>query len=338
MELLSSEPTVYDVAKLANVSAASVTQAFRNPKRVGAKTYETIILAAKKLGYIPKQVKKRAAFGSIGLLIDQNRGPFGEFYSEIILGILEKAQELKWGISFELFDSFKNGYFPPMITEKRVDGILLLSKQEDTYIQRLLKRKVPFCVIDYMSENVKHPYVRPDWKQGATLAVEYLVKAGHKHIAMIHSSLNKGQASLERVEGYNEILEKYSLPNISGYLQDGEFNYRIAYRKMKKILASSPRPTAVFCATDVMAMGAYQAIKAAKLRIPEDISVIGFDNIILPYFMNPLKPALTTVDGEKRLLGAKAVELVHSMIVGTATDLYIKTPMQLVHKNSTANL
>jgi len=332
---MTDKPSIHQVAKEAGVSLSSVSQVFRNPKRAGSEVRKKVLQAADKIGYIPKFIKKRIEFGNVGILIDKNRSPFGEFYSHIITGILDQAKKLKWNISLETYDAESSEKIPPMITEKKVDGVILLSKHEDVFIKRLIDRKIPYCVVDYSSEKLKHNCVIPDWQQGAYLATKYLIKKGHTKIAMIHSPLTKGKTSLERVAGFNKALEEHNLPFISGFMVNGEFSFQKAYQECKKLLLLSPRPTAIFCATDVMAMGAYKAIKEAALKIPQDISVIGFDNITLPYFMDPLDPPLTTIDQNKEKIGAEALGIIHKTITGG--DFEIKTkilPVKLVERAS----
>lgn len=336
---LHNSPSIYDVAKKANVSLATVSQVYRNPQRVSINIREKVLKTAQELKYVPKFIRKRTAFGNIGILIDKNRGPFGEFYSNIIMGILEQAKKLKWNVSLETYDSNDHEALPAMITEKKVDGVILLSKHEDIFIEKLSARRVPFCVADYSAQNIHHNYVIPNWRQGAILATQYLVDNGHTLIAMIHSPLEKGRVSLERVEGYNQVLEKNGLPFIEGYIANGEFSYEKAYQECKKILELTPRPTAIFCATDVMALGAYKAIKEKKLNIPGDISVIGFDNISWPYFMENPDPEITTIDANKELIGAEALKTVHRLITkGTAEIMTKVLPVRLIEKKSVKNI
>ncbi len=327
--------SIRDVAAKAGVSLATVSQVFRNPNRVSSTYREKVLVAAEELNYLPRFIRKRAAYGNVGVLIDQNRGPFGEFYSSILMGILEQAKKLKWNISLELYNSFSEGAFPPMITEKRVDAILLLSKHEDNYIERLIKRGIPYCIVDYRSDLIKHNCIRPNWKQGAKLAVKYLLTQGHRDIAMIHSPLEKGCASIERIEGYNEAFEEAGMEPPEGGLQDGGFNYQIAYSKTLNLLNRYSRFSALFCATDVMALGAYKAIHERGLRIPEDISVVGFDNIEWPYYIDHPSPPITTVDVDKHRLGQKALQFVHDLIVHQHKLIQeIIIPMNLIEKGS----
>jgi DNA-binding LacI/PurR family transcriptional regulator len=327
-------PTIHDVAKVAGVSLASVSQAFHNPSRVSPDIRDRILHAAEQLGYIPKFVRKRSEFGNIGLVIDKKRGPFGEFYSHIIMGVLDQAKKLKWNISLETY-SVEGEKLPPMITEKKVDGIILLSKHEDLFIRKLIERKIPYCVADYSSLSLKHNCVTPDWYRGAFLATEYLIEHGHRKIAMIHTPLEKGKVSLDRISGYNDCLEKYRIPFIEGYMQNGDFSYQTAYQVCLKLLAHPVKPTAIFCATDVMALGAYKAIKESGLSIPEDISIIGFDNIELPYFMDPLEPALTTIDANKEKIGREALQIVHRIITSGSNAVQSTVlPVKIIERKS----
>ncbi len=330
--------TIQDVAEKLGISTATVSQAFHNPWRVSFEIREKVIITSKEMGYVPKFIKKKAAYGNVGLLIDKNRGPFGEYYSHIILGILERGKELKWNISIETYDSFDVKKLPPMLTEKRVDGVILLSKHDDDFIRKLIERKIPYCVADYVSETLKHNYVIPQWQAGAYAAVTHLIEEGHRHIAMIHSPLNKGRASLERVAGFNQALEDSGIPFHPGYMGDGEFNRVKAYEVCRRLLQSHPRPTAIFCATDVMALGAYKACKEEGLSIPQDISIVGFDHIDYPYYMEHPEPELTTVNVNKQLLGAEALNIVQKSIVDNDFSIMHKTiPVQLIKKGSVSS-
>ncbi len=321
-----------DIAKMAGVSLASVSLYFHQPTRVGKKTTEKIESALGKTDFVPRFVAKRLMYGNIGVLIDERRGPFGEFHSEIMLGLLEKAQELKWNLSVELFQD-DNMNLPAMISHKKVDGVILISKIKDAFIQKLISKKLPYCVVDYQS-TVKHIYVVPDWYQGAVLATSHLIGLGHRRLGMVYADPSKGRATLARIEGFNDTLLKAQIEIPSSFIQNGYFTREGGYTATTALLKNRPRPTAIFYASDVMALGGYDAIREFGLRIPEDLSVIGFDHIQFPYYMTAPNPSLTTVDGNRRQMGHAAILSVHNQILHHPYKVQVTLDMQMVVKGS----
>ncbi len=330
---------VQELAKKAKVSIASACLVYRNPQRVGEAVRLRVINAAKELGYIPKFLKKRAAYGNIGLLIDKNRAPFGEHYNPIITSILDQAQDLKWQVSIKLFDSNNPDQVFSVIEEQRNDGLLLLGKIEDKYLKLIIEKEIPYCVIDYISENIQHNSIHPDWKQGVQLAMEHLLKHGHKTIGMLYSPLDEGRSSSEKLKAYSTALVNNGLPFTSGLQYAGKYGFEETKLAIKNMLMHIKKPTAFLCATDAMTLAVYQIIKSAGSKIPRDISLVGFNNLETSPYLKPLSQELTSVDVDKKELGLQALNLVQNIILGKTKDIQeIVLPMELNIRNSVGSI
>jgi len=200
-----------------------------------------------------------------------------------------------------------------LLLAKRVDGLLIAPVQDrDDDIKKLVEANIPFVIVGRDFENIEVDAVYNDEVKGGFLATEYLIKKGHKRIALIDGFLYKSPAK-GRLEGYKKALNKYRIPLDESLISVGDINLEDGYERTRQMLGENLDFTAIFAYNDMMAFGAMQAIKEKGLRIPEDIGLAGYDDIS---FSSLMDPALTTIRVNKQELGIESVKLLLSRING----------------------
>lgn len=199
-----------------------------------------------------------------------------------------------------------------VLREKQVDGIIFTSEiLKDEYYEALSAMKIPIVLVASASYRYPVPYVKVDDRQASYHATEYLVKKGHRKIAMISGTKEDPIAGTPRIEGYLQALGDYGLPQNDKHVVYGDFGYHSGYAAMEKLLETSGEITAVFAASDEMAVGALSAAFKHGIQVPEQLSIIGYDNLKISEMTIP---PLTTVAQPLFEMGRKASAMVLSMI------------------------
>lgn len=329
--------TIKDVAKRAKVSLATVSQVFNNPARVGPENRRAVLEAAEWVGYVRPR-KRRGTQGAVGIIADNFANCFeGEFYNIVVESIAQELKMINKNIYLEALGE-KDEYFPQIITKNLVDGILFLGKVYPNHIIMTRQKHIPFIMVGHPIPNMELHTVVPDNRSGAIQAVEHLLGLGHKKIAIVLGEPTYDPTSFERLEGYRYALTKAGIEPIKEYVVQADFGKPItAYKETEKLLNLKDPPTAIFFASDSLAYRGYQAIADRGLRIPQDISVVGFDNIDIKDYLKPFGPPLTSIDINRRKMGKIAVELLYQIIDNPQKiPLRYTLPVKLVVKESTA--
>lgn len=308
---------IYDIARLAGVSIATVSKVINDRPDVSVETKRKVQKIMRENNYIPNSVARSLTTNesrSIGIIFNyaHEEGLHNMFFQEVVFGMertLGKAgydyvyfSDQKW------HDSFEYDYLGKC-KNRLVDGAILLGIHQDENMYRLLDSSIPVVLIDLDIANESTSYVMCDHQRGARQAVEYLYRLGHRRIGVIGPQTLK--PALARLEGYKKALQDYNLPFVERWAVEASFDEVSGYQAMKKILNEPERPTALFCQSDVLAIGAMRAIQEAGLSVPDDFSIIGFDNIEICKYITP---SLTTISQNTYQLGEKAVELLLNMV------------------------
>jgi len=307
--------TLKMVAEKAGVAVNTASRAINNKPDINLETKKRVLQIAKELGYIRNAAAvalRTKKTRTIGVVIADNRNPF---YAELLNGIEEAAREKNHHIILANTqrDYKKEEEAINLLLAKRVDGLLIAPVQDrDDDIRNLIKANFPFVIVGRDFENIEVDAVYNDEVNGGFLATEYLIKKGHKRIALIDGFLYKSPAK-GRLEGYKKALNKYRISLDESLISVGDINMEDGYERTKQMLEKNLDFTAIFAYNDMMAFGAMQAIKEKKLRIPEDIGLVGYDDISFSSLMNP---ALTTIRLNKQELGIESVKLLLSRING----------------------
>jgi LacI family transcriptional regulator len=326
--------TIFDVASDAGVSNGTVSRVLNNDRHVKQETRERVLKSIEELGYTVNRQARSLAGGRtqiIGVLVpDLGTGYIGE----IIRGIDAELQLAHYDLMLYTTHrtAVKEANYVVELAQGMVDGLLLVLPRNPTdYVGTLQKRHFPFVLIDHQGTGKDCPAVGATNWQGAYNATEYLIKLGHTRIGFITGSMDLG-ASADRLEGYQSALRANHIPYLPDLVCESSFQQSEGYTCGLTLLKQNPPPTAIFASNDVMAMGVMDAVRENGKRIPEDISVIGFDDIPQA---SMVRPALTTIRQPLRNMGAVAAQMLLDMFKDPDTNpKRIELPTELVIRES----
>ncbi|MCL5031509.1 MAG: LacI family transcriptional regulator [Bacteroidetes bacterium] len=295
------------VAEKAGVSIATVSRVFSNSDLVRQPTKDKVLKVSKELNYIPNPIARslsRQLTDTIGVVLPDL---VGEFFMDIIHGIDEEAYKQNWFVLVSSSHSKRNilETLIEFMGSGRVDGVILMVPQIDERIHEIIRRsKRPIVLINAGGDTNSSANFKIDNFQGAYNIVEHLIKKhNYKKVGLVEGPKDNYDA-IDRSNGYLKALQKYGLNKNGSMITTGDFSVESGYHGFKKLISNKVKPDAVFMANDMMAVGAYQAAKEMDIRIPENIAVVGFDDIYLSQFLHP---RLTTVHVPIVELGSKSV-------------------------------
>lgn len=301
---------IYDVAKAAGVSIATISRAMNNRSIVSADTFKQIETAMKRLNYRPnpnaKSLAEQKSNQIAVLLPPHDEIHLSQVVMAMLVGVIRGAEKYRLGVMIHMLvqtDVGGNLWYNAAALE---GAVVLNDVKKMSVIREFERNRVPMIYINCTDDRKKHR-VTVDDRLGARLATEYLIQLGHERIALLTGELNI-LSGLSRMRGCEDALRQHNLLKSCescGFIRNTRFDQRIAYRETLDLLSQSHRPTAIFAASDWMALGALTAIRERGLRVPQDISIIGYDNSILA---SQVSPALTTVHQPFIEMGHEAVE------------------------------
>jgi len=334
--------TLKDIAEKVNVSVSTVSRVLNNtPTSIDEQTRNEIFSISKELGY-KKHMKTADKAGNIseiqvGLLLNNSKNKYKDpYFSEIIYGIEQELMNQGLNISFTIDEQELEGGMLPSKFIVENTAIIVVGPMNDSYLQTL-KDQVSLIISVGGIPSIPIDYVTIDFKESAMKAVNYLLNLGHQEIAFIGGNeITKNVITEEsRYHGYKQALENSNITLKKGWIKNGKFTVNGGYHAMKEILSFNHLPTAAFIASDRMSYGAYRAIQEKGLTIPNDISIISFDDLEMSPFINP---PLTTVRVHKEHLGRISVKLLSQRIKGEiALPLTTYLPTELIVRKSCGN-
>jgi LacI family transcriptional regulator len=291
--MISRRATINDVARLAGVSIKTVSRVLNREPNVRPATYDKVVAAVERLNYRPK-LSARSLAGNrsfvIGMLYDN---PNSDYVTEMQYGSLQACRENDYNLLIHPCDANSPDVTKDAVgLDDQVDGLILLQPVSDiqTLCQLLLARKVP-CVRVSQRPFAGFPWISVADSEAADQMTEHLLDLGHRRIGFIVGHPDHG-SSHDRLAGYRSALARHGIEFDGNLVEQGLFDYESGYSCARKLLALTPRPTAIFASNDPMAMGVLSAAHEMKLDVPGELSVAGFDD-------SPLArhawPPLTTV-------------------------------------------
>jgi LacI family repressor for deo operon, udp, cdd, tsx, nupC, and nupG len=318
--MVRKSATIQDVARVAGVSTATVSRALSKPALVSDATRKAVGEAVKSTGYrvnrAAQNLRMRRA-GAVLVLVPNLGKPF---YSTLLSGIRDGFAESDYAVLISDTESRKMpddelvGYF----LDGRIDGVISLDGGLSVKSLQLCEEAQVSDRIVFVCEwinGLTYPRVRSDNRRGAELAIEHLFDLGHRDIAHVTGPAGNVLAT-ERLAGAQAAFFRLGLESRDDRILRGDFSLESGHQAAQEILAMDERPTAVFCAADMVAMGLISALTAAGLNVPNDISVVGFDDIEMSaYYV----PALTTVSQDRHKLGFRAARYLHGQLSGGTT-------------------
>ncbi len=324
-------PTIKDVADRAGVSKSLVSLVMRGSAKVSEERRAAVVAAAAELGYRPNAVARslvRQRSHVVGLMLSDIHNPY---FAEVVDGVESAAALGGYRALFNTGSRRPAAEREAMETllELRVDGLVLAGPVLAVRDIAAAARSVPLVLVARASRSVGFDSVTNDDRRGGALAVEHLVALGHERIA--HISAGSGAGARSRRTGYERAMARAGL---SSHIRvvSGSFTEEGGYEGMRRLLAGGERPTAVFVANDLAAIGALQAADDAGVAVPGDVSVVGYDNTALAALG---RIDLTTIDQPGAELGAMAVELLFERIDGRVGDRHIVVTPSLVVRSTT---
>ncbi len=296
-----------DVAKLANVSTATVSRVLRNPKTVKKSTQQKVFEAIKQLDYQPNILARRFRTNQTKTILVVVPSLTNLVFSEIIAGIdrvaMEQGYQVLLGDTNKQLEKAQN--FINHLKQKQVDGAILLTVRLDQDLWKEIANHYPIVLASDFVEDMKVPTVTIDNVKSGFEVTEHLIKLGHRKIAHVSGSADVS-VSQERVKGYCKALRHYDIPFDPDLFIEADYSIEWGYSSVKKLMAQESNPTAIFFGNDEMAMGGIKAATEMGIRVPEDLAVVGFDDIKFSAIYNP---PLTTISQPLHEMGKKAMEL-----------------------------
>ena len=337
--------TIRELARLSGVSVGTVSRALNGYPDVRQDTRDRIIRLAEELDYTPQAaartlVTRRSHVVGVFLETGKNHPDIQHpFFHEVLVGIKQRLGAAGYDLLLFASEEPGNGYgthsYLKRCNHHHVDGAVLMGlSTDDPEVDRLARSSLPCVSVDVEFEGVHSTWVSSDSFEGADLAVKHLKECGHTRIGHIAGMLETTPGR-QRLTGFRRAIEAAGLGYFDELVVYGDFYYESGQTAMEKLLALDEPPTAVFVASDMMAMGAMKAIHAAGLSVPGDVAVVGFDDIAIAAMANP---SLTTIRQEKAKLGALAAEtLLRQMDDGADghIDTSLTLPVTLVAREST---
>jgi DNA-binding LacI/PurR family transcriptional regulator len=327
--------TIYDVAEKAGVSISTVSRVINNTGRISKKTKKRVLEVIEQLGYQPSVVAsaltgKRTR--TIGLIIPDVANPF---FAEIARRVEDRGREL--GFNLLMCNTDNNPeteeMYLSLLKQKSVDGIIIgTTTRNHRVLKELLQDQLPVALIAQDIPELTIDVVSVDDYLGGYQATSHLVSLGHKQIAIMLGNLSR-TSDKYRLQAFRQVLEDNGLELDEDLVIQTDYSLEDGKRAARELLTSPKRPTAIFACFDFLAIGIYQAAKELGLHIPDDLSVVGFDNTILASIVDP---PLTTIAQPIDEMGRQVMDLLVREIEGEKkTKQRVILPPELIIRQST---
>jgi len=329
--------TIADVAETAGVGAGTVSRVLNNSPRVSTETRARVLAAIERLDYRPSPLARGLSRGrsqTFGVMV-----PFFTHASAVerLRGVVAALEGSRYDlVLFNVESPFhRDEHFASLTRRDRADGLLISSLPPPTgSLERLADSGVPVVLLDARGDGV--PAVVTDDVEGGRIATRHLLALGHERIAFIGDDPDNPfgfRSSRERERGYVEAMEVGGAEIQSGYVRHGPHVRSVARRLTEELLARRHRPTAIFAASDAQALGVLEAVRAAGLRVPEDLSVVGFDDVEVSSYAG-----LTTVRQPLYESGFKAASLLlEALETGPLAPVHHEMGLELIVRETTAS-
>ncbi|MBA2340771.1 MAG: LacI family DNA-binding transcriptional regulator [Pyrinomonadaceae bacterium] len=330
--------SIKDIARAANVSHPTVSRALSHSPLVKSETAERIRQIAASLGYRPSAIARSLATKktkTIGVVVTTIADPF---IADVVSGIEETAND--HGYSVFLANSNANPDREVKVVhsfhERRVDGILVTASRVGAlYVPLLSQLKVPIVLINNQHPDEPDEFIYSvmiDNIKASTQVMKHLIGLGHRRIAYIGDQ-SGFQSDTERFAGYRQALDRAGYPFLPELVVHGDGKPEGGRQAMEQLLALPMPPTAVFCYNDMSALGALRTLYGHGINVPDDISLVGFDDLSIASYTYPL---LTTVGQPKQQMGRMAMETMLKLISGVDIKANLKVDGELIIRESTA--
>ncbi len=327
-------PTIYDVATAAKVSITTVSRVLNNPEKVNAKTRSVVLEAINKLGFVPKaEARARALkdFRRIGILTPFFTAPS---FVQRLRGVAAVLQSTCYELIIFTVDSASglNSYLETLPLTGNLDGLIILSLQFDNrYAIQLVKHCLETVLVEYPHRILSSVEIND--VAGGRMAAEYLIKKGHRRLGFAGDTkiTEFGIHPITlRLNGYRQALIENGIPLQEEHTLLVPYDIEATQKKARDFLQSPQRPTAIFAATDLQAIGIIKAARELGMRIPEDLAVLGFDDLDVADYIG-----LSTIRQQLDESGRVAAELLLSRLANPARSIqHIQLPLEIVERET----
>lgn len=342
---MAKNPTLRDIARHADVAVSTVSQVLNNRPGVSAETRQHVLACANDLGYrhrITIQAPLSTRIETIGVITKLREGDplnMNPFYSHILAGAERECQRQHINMMYATIDVDATNRalsLPAMLLDERVDGVIVVGAFLEKTISDISQRARHNMVLAdaYTPGALEFDSVLIDNINGAMSAVTYLIGRGHRHIGLIGSNPHSYPSILERRQGYLMALAQAGIT--ATYIEDGLLDRTDAQAAVLRLINRAPEITAIFACNDNVAIGVMNALHEVGLRVPQDISVIGFDDIDLA---QEVTPPLTTIHVDKVLIGTMAVRHLKDRVLDPErTPVKTMVSTQLIERKSVGSV
>lgn len=329
--------TIKHVSEHAGVSQATVSRVINGTSRVSHSKKLKVEQAIKELGYRPNSIAQALASsrsGSIGIVVPELGGPF---FSGILHSIEENLRRFGYHAVVTAGSNSEQGQKESVefLLGRRVDALILHAQQlTDDYLISLENQGIPVVLVNRFIPEMASSCIGIDNEVGGSLATQYLLQMGHTSIACITGPLDKSDAR-GRLQGYRRALEEAGVDYDESLVSEAGFTEESGASAMQKLLKRKCQFSAVFASNDHMAFGAFEVLKREGVSVPNDISLVGFDNIL---FARYLTPGLTSIDFPIEQMSIEAVQLTMQKLNNKKRDVNFKLSPSLIVRNSVKDL
>jgi LacI family transcriptional regulator len=330
--------TIKDVASLAGVSRSTVSRVLNNRYGVKPAVREHVLKVIREHNYSPQAAARNLASARsdcIGVLVPRSAAHSlsDTFIATMIQALVEAAAQQGYFAMLAMVTSEREtGFYDRIVRGRHFDGLILFSSDiDDPILPLLIKDGNPLVLIG------RHPYftevasVDVENRQGAREAVAHLLERGHRRIGLINGELQM-EAALARRDGYKQALLEAGIPIDADLMVEGFYSHSGAYAAMQTLLSLPRPPTAVFAASDGMAVAGLEAVRNAGLRVPDDVAVIGFDDLALAASATP---SLSSMAQPTDVMATEAIQLLIEQIRGESAPRSVRLFAQLMVREST---
>jgi DNA-binding LacI/PurR family transcriptional regulator len=336
---MTKRVTSHDIAVRAGVSRTTVSFVLNNTAgtNISTETRKRVLCAARELGYVPNSAARMLVSGrshTLGLVLSAgNLVQIDAFIPALIFGITNVCNAHGYKLLVESIE--QSGSANPYLNlaqSKRIDALIVINpKVGDRDLRELIKMQFPLVIFGSLDEPQENSVSTPA-RDAAAEATQHLVKLGHRKIAHISYAPFTFCGALDRVAGFNAGLHSGGLRPDNRWVVEGGFDSESGFLAMRELLSRKTRPTALFAGNDTIAIGAMAAIRDAGLRVPEDIAVVGFDDLPFAAYVNPRLTTVRTHAADQGAYAARAaIELLDGVHIGMKKNI---VPLELVVRES----
>ncbi|RKX79296.1 MAG: LacI family transcriptional regulator [Spirochaetes bacterium] len=326
--------TIKDVARYAGVSVATVSRVINNLSGYTEETRKQVLRTIEELGYTPNAIARglvNKKTSTIGVLLPSLTS---KFMNELLNGIESVAHKREKSVILcnTDTDGSRTEQYLKVLNEKQVDGIIFVSEWlKESYGQIMVDMKIPVVLVSTYTYRFNFPYIRVDDTKASYTATSYLIEKGHREIGMISGRRGDPVAGYPRIEGYKKALNDAGIPFREEYIAYGDFHYRSGVKSAEELLKRVPHITAVFATSDEMALGVLSYAYRAGISVPDELSVIGYDDT---QDAEMAIPPLTTIHQPIFEMGVRAVE----MLLSPGGKESVIMPYHIVERESVKSL